>query len=44
MESYVTPAGDTELGMRALKYEQLIAPLIGAVKELKRRIEVLEAS
>jgi len=33
----------TEANMRTLNYEQLIAPLIGAVKELKRRIEVLEA-
>ena len=32
-----------EANMRTLNYEQLIAPLIGAVKELKRRIEVLEA-
>ena len=34
----------SEANMRTLNYEQFIAPLIGAVKELKRRIEILESS
>tara|TARA_Y100001951_G_scaffold22009_1_gene16974 strand:+ start:5619 stop:9830 length:4212 start_codon:yes stop_codon:yes gene_type:complete len=34
---------DTEDKMRRLEYDQLIAPLIGAIKELKARIEALES-
>ena len=34
----------TSMDLRTLDYTQFIAPLIGAIKELKRRLEILESA